>query len=381
VWDTSQKVSGTQSSVDSTTAGTHQHYFTGATATLNAAAGELLFTYVLVDPCNLPREIMVQWNDGGGWEHRAFWGENIIGWGNYPGPARTRMGDMPPANGNWIRLTVPSSSVGLSGVPINGISFVVYGGRAWFDRAGKASCSTPIATAPSSFPTGDTVWFDDSMPAGATPTGTWNWDTTQKASGTQSILLSSLSSSQDATFDTASATMTTGANDTLFAYVMLDPCEPPREITMRWNVGGDWGYVAYWGDDMARFGYSTRMGIGPLPAAGTWARLQVPAWYPQRSNKTIRGMQILVWGGKAWIDRVGKGTCTTPIAGAPSSFPGTESIWFDDNVPAGATTSGTWTWDTTQKASGSQSHTMPLATWGGTDERSFTGAPTRGHTL
>ena len=44
---------------------------------------------------------------------------------------------------------------------------------------------TLSTVAPPSFPLGDVVWIDDSLPAGAVPTG-WQWDTSQLASGTQS---------------------------------------------------------------------------------------------------------------------------------------------------------------------------------------------------
>jgi len=42
-----------------------------------------------------------------------------------------------PGTGQWVRLTVPASSVGLDGATINGMAFTLYGGRATWDHAGK----------------------------------------------------------------------------------------------------------------------------------------------------------------------------------------------------------------------------------------------------
>ena len=60
--------------------GEHQHYFYNATTTLPVAVGDTLFAYVYLDPANPPSEVMLQWDDGS-WEHRAYWGANLIGFG------------------------------------------------------------------------------------------------------------------------------------------------------------------------------------------------------------------------------------------------------------------------------------------------------------
>ncbi|MDQ6802320.1 MAG: RHS domain-containing protein, partial [Acidobacteriota bacterium] len=353
LWDTTQKASGTQSTVDPTITGRHEHYFDGATATLTPAEGDLLFIYAYVDPCNPPKEIMIGWNDGN-WDHHAVWGDDIMG-----DAARWRVGDVPVATGNWIRLEVAASLINLSARPINGIGVSVYGGRVWFDRAGKASCTAPVATPPTSFPSGDSVFVDDSIPPGAVPTGTWNWDTTQYASGTQSFRLYSTTNA-DVSFDGASTPMTPAAGDKLFVYVMVDPCEPPKEILVRWSPISSAFRGARWGDDLLAYGTgSDRVYSGRVPQGGSWVRLEVPASAMNAVGVNLTGLAVSVYGGRAWFDRAGKTSCTTPIASAPS-FGANEVIWIDDNLPTGADTHGTsWTWDTTQKASGAQSTTRP----------------------
>ena len=105
--------------------GEHQHYFYGATATLAVGVGDTLFTYVYLDPANLPSEVMLQWNDGS-WEHRAYWGANLIGWGTDGTVSRRYMGPL-PATGQWVRLAVPAAQMGLEGRTLNGMAFTLVG--------------------------------------------------------------------------------------------------------------------------------------------------------------------------------------------------------------------------------------------------------------
>ena len=118
-------------------AGAHQHYFVNATSTLPVAVGDRLFAYVYLDPANPPSEVMLQWNDGT-WYHRAYWGTNLIAWGTDGTVNRRYVGPLPAA-GQWVRLEVPAAQVGLEGRTLNGMAFMLYGGRATWDWAGKVS--------------------------------------------------------------------------------------------------------------------------------------------------------------------------------------------------------------------------------------------------
>ena len=111
--------------------GEHQHYFSGASVTLVVGVGDTLFTYIYLDPVNPPSEVMLQWNDGS-WEHRAYWGANLIAWGTDGTVSRRFMGAL-PATGPWVRLEVPAALVGLEGRTLNGMAFSLYGGRATWD--------------------------------------------------------------------------------------------------------------------------------------------------------------------------------------------------------------------------------------------------------
>ena len=131
-------VSGSSAHQSNIASGMHQHYFTGATATMAVSSGDKLFAYVYLDPGNMPSEVMLQWNDGTGWEHRAYWGTDSIAWGTNGTASRRYMGSLPPSGG-WMRLEVPASLVGLEGQTVSGMAFTLYDGRATWDRAGKSA--------------------------------------------------------------------------------------------------------------------------------------------------------------------------------------------------------------------------------------------------
>lgn len=132
--------SGSLSNQSNLVATEHQHYFYNATQTLGVNPADKLFAYVYLDPANPPSEVMLQWYDGG-WEHRAYWGANQIPWGTDGTASRLSMGLL-PAIGQWVRLEVPASSVGLEGHTLSGMAFSLYGGRASWDKAGRAG--TPV---------------------------------------------------------------------------------------------------------------------------------------------------------------------------------------------------------------------------------------------
>src|SRR5207245_3512301 len=71
-----------------------QHYFTDATPGLRIGKGDTLFSHIYLDPANPPKSIMLQFNDGT-WEHRAFWGEDLIPFGSPETPAQGAMGPLP----------------------------------------------------------------------------------------------------------------------------------------------------------------------------------------------------------------------------------------------------------------------------------------------
>src|SRR5262249_53060371 len=133
---------------------------------------------------------------------------------------------------------------------------------------------------------GDYVWLDDGLPAGAKAEagGGVNvpWSFVGKPdpvlSGDKSVKLNAKGLRQVVLTD-AKPGLTVGAGDKLFAYVWIDPKDPPREIMVQW-FSTNWLHRAYWGENLVDFGADNsteRRKMGALPETGEWVRLEVDA--------------------------------------------------------------------------------------------------------
>ncbi|MDQ1707033.1 MAG: hypothetical protein QOJ88_244, partial [Pyrinomonadaceae bacterium] len=250
------------------------------------------FTYVFLDPNNLPREIMLQWNDGN-WEHRAYWGANIIDRGVDGSDSRRYMGRLPAA-ARWVRLEVPASLVGLEGRSINGMAFTLDGARATWDASGKR---TQDASPP---PSSDFVWVDDAVPAGATLetfNDQWLWlePHFSGSQGHRSLLTVNHGTAQfrSHSFRNAPVTMNVQPGDALFTYAYLDALNMPDELVLQWYDGDGWEHRAFWGQnfyDAGRTGTESRRFMGSMPPGDRWVRLEVPASYVGLEDKVVSGL-------------------------------------------------------------------------------------------
>jgi mono/diheme cytochrome c family protein len=115
--------------------GTKQHYFTDAEPGLVIGAGDKLFANVYIDPSDPPKTLMLQFNNGN-WEHRAFWGDDLIPFGTTGSAGKQHLGPLPEA-GKWVRLEVDAKAVGLEpGAMVRGWAFTQHGGSVYWDTAG-----------------------------------------------------------------------------------------------------------------------------------------------------------------------------------------------------------------------------------------------------
>jgi uncharacterized repeat protein (TIGR01451 family) len=317
--------------------GIHKHYFDGAATTLPVSVGDRLFTYVFLDINNMPREIMLEWKDEGGWEHRAYWGENNINLGTDGANNRRYMGLM-PKSGQWARLEVPASLVGLEGSTLNGMAFTLDGGRATWDSTGKATASAPP---PPTTPFGDAVWFEDSPPAGAvsaTVNDVWDWVANLGPYGLAHRSFISVNHNtpvyRSHSFTGAQTPMQVNPGDVLFTYVWMDPSAKPDQIMLQWYEGTGWEHRAFWGENfigqqfrsLGVQGTESQRYMGGVPAAGAWFRLEVPASYVGLEGKSVSGMAFSVYGKEptiAW-DRSGKSSRLTTL---PLPFSSTTGVW------------------------------------------------------
>ena len=100
-----------------------------------------------------------------------------------------------------------------------------------------------------------------------------------------------------------------GQGDTFFAYVYLDPENPPRSIMIQVH-SDSWNHRGYWGEDKIPYGAGSdgpaHRRIGELPETGGWVRLELPAQeIGIRPGDGVVGMAFTQHGGRAWWDDAG----------------------------------------------------------------------------
>jgi hypothetical protein len=364
-WSTAQTASGSQSLTTGGGTGYQSFQLTGATTPFTLYDGEQMYLYVLTNSCTPPHEIMVGFHTTTGQWKKAYLGSALIG-----GESTAYNAGAAPYPGLWTTLYVSAQQLGLpNGAQLDGFSLELSDGQAWVDRIEK-TCHQPTAAAPS-LPAGDTYWIDDSFPSG-TPGGGYltRWDTTQHASGTQSLM-------QYAIID--NTTLPVYIGDTLIAYVLLDYCWPGQEIDIRYITSYQESKGVYWGaSTWNNAGYTY---MGPLPSPGQWVRLEIPAAAIGIEERTITSIAAY---GNAWWDLIGKSGqgCSFPTAAAPS-IPAGDTLILEDSGGI-AHNGGVWT--AQQHASGDLSLTLPYATSNGYHWVSVTNVystvtPTFGETL
>lgn len=119
-----------------TDAGLAQDVWESTSATLSLPQSARIIASVWIDPKNMPRSIMLQFNRDG-WNHRAVWGDyEAIDWGKVNSHERVHMGNLPEA-GTWVALELPIETVGLaSGDKLKGFALTQHGGTVYWDKVG-----------------------------------------------------------------------------------------------------------------------------------------------------------------------------------------------------------------------------------------------------
>jgi len=302
--------------VERVSRGNQQSYFRRADSKLRVAGGDTLFAWVRLDPVDPPRQIMLQFNDDGaaGWDHRAFWGEDLIPYGVTGTTGRRRMGDLPEA-GEWVRLEVPVAAVGLRpGTAVHGVAITQFDGRSHWDGIGVVtSCDqSPV----------DFAWIDDAAPEGANLRGDgrkWQWVAGGQGrapaahSGARVLRREGEGLNQDF-FNDAAAPLRLQDGDRLFAHVWLDPADPPRSVQLQFYAGG-WDHRVRWGVEAHGPGRPNGGDhrAGDLPAVGEWVRLEVGiADVGLRVGDVVDGWAFTQVGGTVYWDHAGVRTFGPP---------------------------------------------------------------------
>ncbi len=173
---------------------------------------------------------------------------------------------------------------------------------------------------------GDFVWIDDGLPAGARaevggPNLPWTFVGPPEGpvqSGGKAVRLAA-SGLQQVVLVEAKPGLRVGEGDVLFTHVFIDPKNPPKEVMLQW-FSDAWRHRAYWGENRIDWGKDNspeRLPLGPLPRAGGWVRLEVPAArVGLNPGMTVSGWAFTQHDGLAYWDRAGLVT-KTPQADGP----------------------------------------------------------------
>ncbi|MGH7969128.1 MAG: cellulase N-terminal Ig-like domain-containing protein, partial [Limisphaerales bacterium] len=191
-----------------------------------------------------------------------------------------------------------------------------------------------------------TAWVDDALPAGAVAGAdggdSWNWVSSNPAPASGSVASQSNIGAglHEHYFSWATQTLSVGAGDVLYAYVYLDPNNVPSEVMLQWD-DNSWEHRAYWGANNITYGASGTPGrvyMGPLPAAGQWALLQVPASQVGLEGSTVHGIAFSQFDGRATWDNSGKASSLVVNNPPPTNAP-PSSTGDTNSAPGGGTTS------------------------------------------
>lgn len=164
----------------------------------------------------------------------------------------------------------------------------------------------------------DYIWIDDVLPPGAQPqsnTGSWKFITAAEGP----VLAGNLASTRTSEgldqhfFTGASSPLAVGEGDELFAYVYLDPANPPKTIMLQFNDGA-WEHRVYFGEDAIPYGKAGTVGHrhgGPLPPVGQWTRISVNAQHVGlASGSKLNGWAFTQFDGTVYWDKAGIRTLT-----------------------------------------------------------------------
>lgn len=162
----------------------------------------------------------------------------------------------------------------------------------------------------------EVAWFDDALPEGASPEGNEGGNSWKFVSAPDHPVYSGKTSTRRSGagltqhfFSNVKNKFVLGAKDRLFAYVYLDPKNPPETVQLQFN-NGNWEHRAFWGADKAHGAgrnNSTNLKMGPLPETGKWVRLEVEASkVGLPAGAQLNGWAFTQFGGTVYWDKPGR---------------------------------------------------------------------------
>jgi hypothetical protein len=162
----------------------------------------------------------------------------------------------------------------------------------------------------------EVVWMEDDYPAGGNVAGSPGHPTLfvtaengdKVLSGKRALKRSDAGLSQDV-WGISTVPVSIPVQATLFAYVYIDPANPPKSVMLQYHRSG-WAHRAVWGDyDAIAWGAANtveRVNMGELPKSGEWVRLEVSAdKLGLTAGDNITGFATTQFGGTVYWDKIG----------------------------------------------------------------------------
>lgn len=162
----------------------------------------------------------------------------------------------------------------------------------------------------------DRVWAGESAPAAARVEGEWS-----------GVVPEGFAPHSGATarrqqgdgivqhyFEGAAAAWSLGVDDALYAWVRIDPANPPATLMLQFHQAGSWEHRIWWGEDRIALGGAdaaspAHLRAGDLPAAGDWVRLETSlAAVGLAPDLPVDGVACTQFGGLAHWDELGART-------------------------------------------------------------------------
>ncbi|HRF00769.1 MAG TPA: PSD1 and planctomycete cytochrome C domain-containing protein [Pirellulaceae bacterium] len=198
--------------------------------------------------------------------------------------------------------------------------------------------------------TTEAIWFDDAFPEGNLvaspghpPTFVDDAGGAAVFSGSKALRRQDAGLAQDV-WSEAKVPLSLPAGGVLFAYVRIDPNDPPKTLMLQFHRDG-WQHRAVWGDYDAipwgAAGTTEKVHLGELPAAGEWVRLEVPlATVGLAPGERLTGFALTQFGGTVWWDKVGVTGSFDPASDPTRSYLAWRPTQTQSPVPAELLTGG-----------------------------------------
>lgn len=177
----------------------------------------------------------------------------------------------------------------------------------------------------------ENVWMEDDFPAtgrvfaspGAATQYVESLEGGAVFSGKRAVKRTDAGLAQDV-WDQAKEPLVLPQGASLFAYVWLDPANPPKAIMLQYHRSG-WQHRAVWGDyEAIQWGAANtteRVGMGPLPEVGKWVRLEFPVEkVGLNPGDGLTGFALTQFGGTVYWDKVGVAGAVNPATDPQRSF-------------------------------------------------------------